>query len=98
MPGPFGLSQPVAESPLVEVELVDAVIIPGVAFDACGRRLGYGGGYYDRLLPSLGAGCTRIGFAFAEQILAEIPAEPHDAVVDLVVTQNGVIRPPARER
>ncbi len=97
MPGPFGLSQPVAESPLVEVELVDAVIIPGVAFDACGSRLGYGGGYYDRLLPRLGPDCMRIGFAFAEQILAEIPAEPHDAVVDLVVTQNGVIRPPARE-
>jgi 5-formyltetrahydrofolate cyclo-ligase len=64
-----------------------------VAFDERGMRLGYGGGYYDRLLPRLRPGCLRIGLAFEEQILAEIPAESHDAMVDLIVTQTRAIRP-----
>ena len=66
------------------------MIVPGVAFDETGARLGYGGGYFDRLLPMLRADCARIGVAFDEQVLAEIPAEEHDAHVDVVVTPTRV--------
>lgn len=92
VPGPFGLSQPREQAPRVPHEAVDAVIVPAVAFDVHGFRLGYGGGYYDRLLPLLRRDCVRIGVAFDEQLLDEIPAEEHDEVVDIVVTQTRVIR------
>jgi 5-formyltetrahydrofolate cyclo-ligase len=93
VPGPFGLAQPGEHAPRVRHELIDAVIIPGVAFDEQGTRLGYGGGYYDRLLPMMRPGCVRIGIAFDEQILAHIPAEEHDECVDVLVTPARIIRP-----
>jgi 5-formyltetrahydrofolate cyclo-ligase len=91
-PGTFGLSQPPKTAPVLEPGLVDAVIVPGMAFDRRGARVGYGGGYYDRLLPRLRSDCLRIGFAFDEQVLADVPAEPHDALMDLIVTPTRVIR------
>ena len=94
--GPFGLSEPHAEEPLVAPERIDVVIVPGVAFDEQGLRLGYGGGYYDRLLPTLRPDCVRIGIAFDEQLLAELPVEEHDETVDIVVTPTRVIRPHTR--
>ena len=90
--GPFGLREPSADAPRIDPAEVDAVIVPGVAFDEHGRRLGYGGGYYDRLLPLLRPDCARIGLAFDEQLLPQIPAEEHDEHVDLVVTPTRVIR------
>jgi 5-formyltetrahydrofolate cyclo-ligase len=71
----------------------DAILLPGIAFDKRGMRLGYGGGYYDRLLPQCRPACVRIGIGFDEQLLAEIPAEDHDEHVDIVVTPSRVIRP-----
>jgi 5-formyltetrahydrofolate cyclo-ligase len=94
--GPFGLAQPRTQAPRANLYLIDAVLVPGVAFDVRGMRLGYGGGYYDRLLPCLRPDCLRIGVAFDEQILAEIPVEEHDEIVDLIVTQTRVIRPGTR--
>ena len=67
-----------------------------MAFDERGHAPGYGGGYYDRLLPRLRPDCLRVGFAFDEQLFAEIPAEKHDAMVDLLVTQTRTIRPAGR--
>ena len=93
IPGPFGLAQPSAHAARVPHALVDAVILPAVAFDEQGMRLGYGGGYYDRLLPLLRDDCARIGVVFDEQILSEIPAEEHDARVDVVITPARLIRP-----
>ena len=93
--GPFGLEQPREQAPRAALHLIDAVIVPGVAFDESAARVGYGGGYYDRLLPRLRPDCLRIGLAFDEQILPEVPAEEHDATVDLIVTQTRVIRPPS---
>ena len=92
VPGPFGLSQPDARAPRAQRESIDAVIVPGVAFDESGRRLGYGGGYYDRLLPMLRPDCIRIGIAFDQQLLPRIPSEEHDVDVDMVVTPSRVIR------
>jgi 5-formyltetrahydrofolate cyclo-ligase len=94
VPGPLGIRQPSPDAPRVAHEAVDAVIVPGVAYDEFGSRLGYGGGYFDRLLPLLRPDCIRIGVAFDEQLLAEIPSEEHDAHVDFVVTPSRTIRTP----
>lgn len=91
--GPFGLRQPAPDAPRVDRTAIDVVIVPGVAFDLDGRRLGYGGGYYDRLLPQLRPDCVRIGYAFDEQVVELIPAEDHDERVDIVVTPTRVVRP-----
>ncbi|HEY5539953.1 MAG TPA: 5-formyltetrahydrofolate cyclo-ligase [Coriobacteriia bacterium] len=98
VPGPFGLAQPSEHAPHVAHDLIDGVIIPGVAFDEQGTRLGYGGGYYDRLLPMMRPDCVRIGIAFDEQVLPHIPTEEHDECVDVVVTPARIIRPDAPRR
>lgn len=92
LPGPFGLTEPPASAPRVDFDAIDAIIVPGVAFDEHCWRLGYGGGYYDRLLPLLRADCVRIGVAYDEQVLETIPAEEHDVRLHAVVTPTRVIR------
>jgi 5-formyltetrahydrofolate cyclo-ligase len=89
--GPFGALIPEDGDWLVP----DTLIVPLVAFDARCHRLGYGGGFYDRTLARLKArGPVRaIGFAFAAQVLPELPAEPTDIALDCIVTDSGVIRP-----
>jgi len=84
--GPFGLTEPTADAPRVEPRDIDAVVVPGVAFDERCWRLGYGGGYYDRLLPLLRDDCARIGVAYDEQVLEAIPAQEHDVRLHVVVT------------
>lgn len=91
VPGVFGIMEPAPDAPEVSPESVDAVIVPGVAFDEDCWRLGYGGGYYDRLLPLLSADCARIGIAYDEQILPRIPAAEHDVRLDAVVTPTRVV-------
>lgn len=65
---------------------LDVVVVPGLAFTADGRRLGQGGGHYDRLLPRLRPDCLTVGACFAEQLVADLPTEPHDHRVDHVAT------------
>ena len=67
----------------------DFVLVPLLAWDGAGRRLGYGGGYYDRTLAAL-PGRFRLGCAFACQRVDEVPAGPHDALLDAVATEEGV--------
>ncbi len=74
---------------------IDAVVVPAVAFDRQGHRLGYGGGYYDRFLPGAPR-ALRIGAAFAGQIVAELPADPHDVTMDRIVTDQEIIVPAGR--
>ena len=68
----------------------DVVIVPGLAFTRSGRRLGQGGGWYDRFLVGVRDDCTTIGVCFREQLVDELPTEPHDIAVDHVVTDVGV--------
>lgn len=65
---------------------LDVVVVPGLAFTADGRRLGQGGGHYDRFLPQLSASCLTIGVCFDEQVVADVPMAPFDRRVDVVVT------------
>jgi 5-formyltetrahydrofolate cyclo-ligase len=87
-PGPFGIPEPdPSRSEETEPEEIDLVICPCTSFDDAGRRLGMGGGYYDRFLPR----CTRahvIAAAFACQRAEELPEEPHDVRMELVVTEE----------
>lgn len=87
--GPLHVAEP-AEPDWVAGERADLVLVPGVAFDRAGGRLGRGGGWYDRLLvASPMAGAWRIGVAFEFQVLDRVPMEPHDARMDEVVTESG---------
>jgi 5-formyltetrahydrofolate cyclo-ligase len=85
----FGVPEPAG--PAIERALIDAVIVPGLGFDAGGRRLGYGAGFYDRFLPQLRPSTITIGVGFDCQICDEIPVDDHDRLLDLVVTERGVI-------
>jgi 5-formyltetrahydrofolate cyclo-ligase len=79
------------EGKRVRATELDAVVLPGVAFDRHGARLGRGAGYYDRLLVRLTPRCRTIGFAFTCQVVDEIPCEPHDRHVNVVVTESETI-------
>ena len=76
----------------VEPEQLDLVMVPGVAFDTSGGRLGHGRGYYDRLLVDVRADTRLAALAFECQIFPEIPMGPHDVYMDLVITENGPYR------
>jgi 5-formyltetrahydrofolate cyclo-ligase len=92
-PGYCGIAEPSPDTPEAGTEDLDLVLVPGTAFDpACGR-LGMGGGFYDRLLPGLGAEALTIGLAFDEQIITEVPSEAHDVPLDAVVTPTRTILP-----
>ncbi|MBO5451322.1 MAG: 5-formyltetrahydrofolate cyclo-ligase [Lachnospiraceae bacterium] len=62
------------------------MILPGLAFDATGHRLGYGGGYYDRYLSQTGIECEKMAVAFSFQIIEHVPYEEHDILIDCVIT------------
>ncbi|GGI03639.1 5-formyltetrahydrofolate cyclo-ligase [Egicoccus halophilus] len=85
-----GIREPAGAA--AELTDIDVALVPGVAFDPLGGRLGQGGGHYDRLLASLPRTTTRVGIAFACQLVPRVPTEHHDATVDLVVTDRAVHR------
>jgi 5-formyltetrahydrofolate cyclo-ligase len=90
-PTSFGAREPVGATTIAPGRL-DVVAVPGVAFDRRGRRVGYGRGYYDRLLPTTSA--SAVALAFGLQVLpGELPAGGADVEVDLIVTESGTIRP-----
>lgn len=82
--GVYGISEPAIKEPL-KVEDIDLVVVPGVAFDKQGRRLGRGKGYYDRFLKKLSPHTTSIGLAFDFQILPTIPATKRDVGVQRII-------------
>jgi 5-formyltetrahydrofolate cyclo-ligase len=89
--GPFDIQQPADDADEI---LPDVVFLPLLAFDELGWRLGYGGGYYDRVLARLRAQKTVRGYgiAFSGQQLAEIPFEVHDQPLDGIFTDQGIIQ------
>lgn len=83
-----GIPEPRGSCAEVALDRIDFVLVPGVAFDSEGRRLGYGGGYYDRLLPLLRGSAVRVAGAFELQLVERVPAAPHDVGVDWLVTER----------
>jgi 5-formyltetrahydrofolate cyclo-ligase len=76
----------------VPAESIEVVIMPGVAFDERGGRLGYGGGYYDRFLEKCRPSCRLIALAFELQIVDEVPRAEHDRLIHDIVTEDRIIR------
>lgn len=86
-----GIREPLESCPLLDPAELDAVLVPGLAFDGFGGRLGRGGGYYDRFLPRLSTSCAVIGVCFAEQVVDRVPSGPHDARMDMLLTPRGLL-------
>lgn len=82
-PGAFGLLEPVTECP-VAIEQIDLVIVPGVAFDKNGNRIGYGGGYYDRFLQKQSI-AKKVGVCYQFQLVDAIASDDTDVAMDVVV-------------
>jgi 5-formyltetrahydrofolate cyclo-ligase len=87
--GTFGIPEP-RDCPVAGPDSIDFVLVPGRAFDRQGNRLGRGGGYYDRFLARIDA--VRCGCVFAAQVLDAVPHAEHDLPVDVIVTEDVVIR------
>lgn len=90
---PWGVRQPPAGAPEVPLQEIDLMLVPGLLFDESGVRLGFGKGYYDRVLaprPSGGRRPTTIGVAYEALILPELPAAAHDVAVGLLVSEAGL--------
>jgi len=76
---------------VVPIECIDIAIIPGVAFDEKGGRIGSGDGYYDRLIPKLPITTRKVALTFEDQIVSQIQMEAHDRHVDIIITEKRII-------
>ncbi len=91
IPARFGILEPPSESPVVDLAQLDLVLVPGLAFDPAGRRLGRGAGYYDRAFAARATASILVGFAYSVLLIENVPVEPHDRAVDAVVTEQGLL-------
>jgi len=88
--GKFGAREPAANCAEISLDKFDLVLVPGVAFDLQGNRLGRGRGFYDRLLES--ASGVKCGICYDTQLLENIPTEAHDAKVDFILTPDKCVK------
>ncbi len=97
VPGSLGLIEPLADAPEVPVSAIDLFIVPGLAFDARGARLGWGRGHFDATLAAA-AGALRVAYAYELQLVPAVPESSGDERVDVIVTESGArdtnARPP----
>ena len=93
--GSYGILEPSSElrknsNKIIAPDEIELALVPGVAFDPAGSRLGYGKGYYDNLLADLSSDCLMIGLGFECQIRPKLPQEEHDICLDKVITENKI--------
>lgn len=91
--GSFGILEPCLTCAVFDPEDVDLFILPGIAFDLQGHRIGYGKGYYDKTLHRLEGRGRFVGFCHDFQLIDAIAGEPHDVRVDMIITEKRSIRP-----
>jgi len=89
--GAFGIDEPCLTGEVYAPDEANLIVIPGVAFDCSGKRIGFGKGYYDRALHHLEGKGKLVGFCYDFQLVDEIVAEPHDVAVDVIITEKRVI-------
>jgi len=87
---PFGMAEPAADLPLVPAKEIQLVLVPGLAYDHHGWRLGYGGGYYDRFLAGFGG--ISVGVAYQALVREAIPHHEHDLAVGWLVSETGLFQ------
>ena len=93
-PGAFGIPEPGKDCPELAPSEINLVIMPGVAFDETGSRIGFGGGYYDRFLKQLPHTVKKIALAYEFQMVKEkIPLLAKDAKIDTIITEERIITP-----
>lgn len=92
--GRFGIPEPPPEAGEVPLTEIDLFLVPGVAFDRWGHRVGFGGGYYDRTLAGRRNDSIIVGYCYDFQLLERVPRFDHDVVADVVVTEHRVVFPP----
>ena len=88
--GYFGIREPVSNCPAIPLEKFDLILVPGVAFDWNGNRLGRGRGFYDRLLTKTSGLKCGVGYNF--QLVGKVPAEPHDVKMNFIVTPERCLK------
>jgi len=93
VPGTWGILEPdPVQCPLVDLHDIEFMLVPGVAFTRGCERLGYGGGFYDRVLAQIDPECRSVSAAFSLQIVNSLPMGPDDRRVDAVITESGDFR------
>lgn len=88
--GAYGIMEPDTEQLEPSKAVPQAVLVPGLAFNDQGNRLGYGGGYYDRYYEKMQAATSWIGVAFEQQLVEEIPVDHYDIILNFVVSNKGI--------
>jgi len=90
--GHYGIREPFREYVrLSDSSLLDLVLVPGVAFDASGNRIGFGAGYYDRFMKRLRPDAVKAALAYSFQVVEQVPADEYDIPADYIVTENATI-------
>ena len=88
---PYGFYEPTTDSEQFEVERLELLLIPGLAFDAAGNRLGYGRGFYDRLLAGVPQGVPIVGVVPSALLVRALPAEAHDVAMTHLLSEQGIL-------
>lgn len=84
---PFNLYEPAPGSPIIEPSKIDLIVVPGLAFDRKGYRLGYGGGYFDRFLAKITLPTYKLGLSYDFQLIPDLPIEAHDIPIHGLLTE-----------
>jgi 5-formyltetrahydrofolate cyclo-ligase len=91
--GAYGIMEPCATGRSFGLDEADIVVLPGIAFDLKGHRIGYGKGYYDKTLHCLEGQGRLVGLCYDFQLVERIAGEPHDVKMDLIITEKRIVRP-----
>jgi 5-formyltetrahydrofolate cyclo-ligase len=90
--GKFGLFEPGPEAPAIAPDRIELAVVPGVAFDRDGNRLGHGKGYYDRFFNSPGFRAYKLGLAYDFQVVEQLPATEYDVKMDAILVPNSLYK------
>lgn len=89
-PGAYNIPEPLQYDKKFDEHDIDLILLPGLAFDECGGRIGYGGGFYDKFISNTGEGTIKVGLAYDFQIFDKVTCFEYDAVIDGIITEKSV--------